>query len=72
LGEPYYTEAMLPKGYMAIIDWFQEVAADDDYANPKFHRYDNDETDTEMEPQEEGVELNLVTRPAEERIEVLN
>lgn len=71
MGEPYYTEAMLPKGYQTIIDWFQEVAADTEYANPEFHRYD-DESDTEMEPQAEGIDLGPVEVPAGERIEELN
>ncbi|TVY76155.1 hypothetical protein LSUE1_G007513, partial [Lachnellula suecica] len=40
LSEPYYSETMLPKGYKVVVDWFQEVAADPDYANPKFERID--------------------------------
>ena len=39
LGELYYSEAMLPKGYKTVIDWFQEVASYPDYANPAFERY---------------------------------
>ena len=31
---------MLPKGYKTVVDWFQEVVADPDYANPKFERVD--------------------------------
>jgi hypothetical protein len=51
---------MLPKGYKTIIDWFQEVATDPDYANPEFQRYDDDDSDVEMEPQEPGIELKRV------------
>jgi hypothetical protein len=48
LSEPYYSETMLPKGYKTLVDWFQEVAADPDYANPKFERIDvGDESDDE-------------------------
>jgi hypothetical protein len=42
LGEPYYIESMLPKGYKVIIDWFQEVAEDPDYANPEMHNETRD------------------------------
>ncbi|KAI0996706.1 hypothetical protein K3495_g11477 [Podosphaera aphanis] len=38
LGEPYYPEDMLSEGYKMIIDWFEEVASDPDYKNPKFIR----------------------------------
>lgn len=35
LGERYYSEVMLPKGYKTILDWFQEVAtAGKGYENP--------------------------------------
>lgn len=36
LNEPHLSELMLPKGYKTIIDWFNEVADDLDYINPKF------------------------------------
>ena len=49
---------MLPKGYKTIIDWFEEVAADPEYENPLFQRYD-DEDEDEEEPQEPGIELEL-------------
>lgn len=48
LGEPYYTENMLPKGYKAVVDWFQEVASDADYANPFIARLDEDGYDDEQ------------------------
>jgi hypothetical protein len=36
LGEPYYSELMLPKGYEIVLDWFQEVVAGgEDYENPE-------------------------------------
>ncbi len=36
LGEPYYSELMLPKGYKVVLDWFQEVSASgEDYKNPE-------------------------------------
>jgi len=43
LGEPYYTETLLPRGYKTVVDWFQEVAEDPEYANPEYERYDEDE-----------------------------
>jgi len=50
LSEPYYSEAMLPKGYRILVDWFQEVAADSNYANPTFERIDvGDESDEDHE-----------------------
>lgn len=50
LSEPYYSETMLPKGYKTLVDWFQEVAVDLDYANPKFERIDvGDKSDDEEE-----------------------
>ncbi|KAM3080836.1 hypothetical protein ACMFMG_004791 [Clarireedia jacksonii] len=51
LGEPFYTECMLPKGYKTVLQWFQEVAEVDDttqsgngggYRNPVFLRQDDD------------------------------
>jgi len=42
LGEPYYTEMLLPRGYKTLIDWFQEVAEDPEYVNPEYVRYDDD------------------------------
>jgi len=58
LGEPYYAESMLPKGYKTIIDWFQEVGLNPEYTNPAFERFDFDEDDEEEEnPLEGGVEL---------------
>lgn len=66
LGESFYTEAMLPKGYKTIIDWFQEVAEDSDYANPEIVRFDHDddhpEGESDMEAQEEGVTLTPVAK----------
>jgi len=50
---------MLPKGYKTIIDWFQELAADPNYANPEFQRYDDEDSDVEEDSQEPGIELNL-------------
>jgi hypothetical protein len=46
---------MLPKGYKTIIDWFEEVAADPEYENPLFQRYD-DEDEEEEEQQEPGID----------------
>ncbi|KAH8803078.1 Arb2 domain-containing protein [Xylogone sp. PMI_703] len=45
LGEPYYSEALLPKGFRTIIDWFQEVAQDPCYTNPNFVILDEDDED---------------------------
>ena len=39
---------MLPKGYKAVVDWFQEVASDADYANPFIARLDEDGYDDEQ------------------------
>jgi hypothetical protein len=59
LGEPYYAESMLPKGYKTILDWFQEVGLDPEYANPTFERYDVGESDEEeQKPLEGGIEMN--------------
>jgi len=59
LGEPYYAESMLPKGYKTIIDWFQEVGLNPEYTNPAFERFDVGEDDEEEEkPLEGGIELN--------------
>jgi hypothetical protein len=60
LGEPYYAEAMLPKGYTTIIDWFQEVGLDPDYANPVLERFDEESDDEDQKPSEGGVELNRI------------
>jgi hypothetical protein len=49
LGEPYYTEAMLPKGYKTLVDWFQEVASDADYANPVLVRFDYEDGNEDKE-----------------------
>ncbi|CZR69870.1 uncharacterized protein PAC_19770 [Phialocephala subalpina] len=49
LGEPYYAETMLIKGYKIVLDWFLEVAADPDYENPKFERLGDDSDDEEVE-----------------------
>jgi hypothetical protein len=64
LGESYFTESMLPKGYKTVIDWFQEVAAGTNYANPEFRRYDSysylsgdTEIETETERKDSGVEF---------------
>ncbi|KAF8860018.1 hypothetical protein BDZ45DRAFT_649433 [Acephala macrosclerotiorum] len=40
LGEPYYAETMLVKGYKTVLDWFLEAASDPNYENPKFERFD--------------------------------
>jgi len=61
LGEPYYSESMLPKGYKTIIDWFQEVGLDPEYANPTFQRYDDDDKDEDEEkPLEGGIEMKRI------------
>jgi hypothetical protein len=61
LGEPYYAESMLPKGYRTIIDWFQEVNLDPDFANPTFQRIEfEEEEDEEEKPMEGGVELSRI------------
>jgi hypothetical protein len=60
LGEPYYSEMMLPKGYKTIVSWFEEVAAEPGYANPEFMRYDEDadeDADHEAIWTEPGIEV---------------
>ncbi|EHK97557.1 hypothetical protein M7I_6710 [Glarea lozoyensis 74030] len=58
LGEPHFSEMMLPKGYKVIIDWFQEVAGDPDYANPEMRNETRDmngnivDSDDEDEPED--------------------
>lgn len=81
LGEPYYSESMLPKGYKTIIDWFQEVGLDPEYANPAFQRFDIDDKDDggeqhpvleggiEMKPVEE-VKHNETSKPVDEKLKV--
>jgi hypothetical protein len=56
LGEPYYNESLLPNGYKTIIDWFQEVGLDPQYANPNFQRIEIDDKDDgeEQQPALEG------------------
>ena len=49
---------MLPRGYRTIIDWFQEVGLDPDYANPALERFDEESDDEDQKPLEGGVELN--------------
>jgi hypothetical protein len=64
LGEPYYNEALLPKGYKTVLDWFQEVALDPEYENPELQRFDVGGEDDESEPEQSwkesggGVKLN--------------
>ena len=61
LGEPYYSEAMLPKGYKTVMDWLQEVASNLHYANPVFERYDDGEdSDEEVEYDAPGIDFNKV------------
>jgi hypothetical protein len=66
LGEPYYAETMLPKGYKTIVDWFQEVGLNPEYANPTFQRIeideddDDDDDDNEQKPFEDCVDLTQV------------
>ncbi len=60
LGEPYYAEAMLPRGYRTIIDWFQEVGLNPDYANPVLERFDEESDDGDQKPLEGGAELNRI------------
>jgi hypothetical protein len=65
LGESYYAETILPKGYKTVIDWFQEVAAHPHYANPNFVRFNDDSE--EEEPQEPGIDLQ--EKPITDRVE---
>ncbi|RKF64584.1 putative arb2 domain-containing protein [Erysiphe neolycopersici] len=53
LGEPFYNENILPVGFKAIIDWFEEVANDSSYVNPKFFR---------LEEKDKGKDTNI-TQP---------
>lgn len=54
---------MLPKGYKIIVDWFKEVAADPNYSNPEFVRYDDGASEAEEE-QEPGIKLDWDSRKA--------
>lgn len=50
LGEPYYAECMLPKGYKTVLNWLQEVAKETIwYRNPEFVRFDGDDDEEEDE-----------------------
>jgi hypothetical protein len=71
LSEPYYSETMLPKGYKTVLNWFQEVAADTDYANPKFERVDiGGESDEErMWGAEDGVALDGANTETSKQLE---
>ncbi|KAF4612813.1 hypothetical protein G7Y89_g15559 [Cudoniella acicularis] len=40
LGEPYYSEMLLVRGYKAVLDWMAEVGYDRGYENPKLERLD--------------------------------
>lgn len=60
LGEPYYTETMLAKGYKTVVGWFQEVAGDPAYVNPVFEEFSQDESEHEEEFDAPGIELNPV------------
>ena len=57
---------MLLKGYKTIIDWFQEVGLDPDYANPTFERFDVEEDEEEEKPLEGGVELKRIEEVEDE------
>lgn len=52
LGEPYYAETMLPKGYKMVLDLFKEVASTPGYKNPRFKRFDLGGSDDEDEDEE--------------------
>lgn len=58
LGEPYYTETMLPNGYKAVVDWFQEVAQDPAYCNPVFERFEESDEDEEFDAP--GIDFNRI------------
>jgi len=60
LGEPYYSETMLPKGYKTVVDWFQNVASDLHYANPVLTRYDVGDSDGDEEYDAPGLDFNKV------------
>lgn len=47
LGEQYYSEMMLVRGYDTVLQWFAEVGNDREYENPVFERYDLSEDDVE-------------------------
>ena len=57
LGEPYYTETMLAKGYKTVIEWLQEVARDPGYFNPVFARLESD-SDEEEEVDAPGIDFS--------------
>ncbi|KAG9242038.1 Arb2 domain-containing protein [Calycina marina] len=68
LGEPYYTECLLPKGYRTIITWFEEVAnGGKTYINPIFVR--NDDNEAEEEVKDWGDERFDYNEPAEMSIQ---
>ncbi|KAI9745257.1 MAG: hypothetical protein M1818_001536 [Claussenomyces sp. TS43310] len=48
LGEPHYTEVMLPKGYRLVLDWFQKVHETANYENEEIIIHDNDDDDDEI------------------------
>ena len=51
---------MLPRGYRTIIDWFQEVGLDPDYANRVLERFDEESDDEDQKPLEGRNELNRI------------
>ena len=57
LGEPYYTESLLPKGYKTVVDWLQGVAIrGEGYENPEFSRLDDEEIEEDIPAWEHGNE----------------
>lgn len=58
LGEPYYAETMLPKGYKLVLDWLQEVASTPRYKNPRFQRFDFGGSSDEDDEDEDEVPWN--------------
>lgn len=73
LGEPYYSETMLPKGHKTVVNWFEEVAAHPGYSNPGFFRYGDDEdsgSEAEYEYEEPGIDFSAKQVIDEEAAEV--
>ncbi|KAG0650407.1 hypothetical protein D0Z07_3475 [Hyphodiscus hymeniophilus] len=63
LGEPYYTETMLPKGYRTVVDWFQVVSKVTEYVNPAF-AFESD-SDEEEEIDTPGINFDRVDQIAD-------
>lgn len=48
LGEPYYSELMLVRGYKDVLEWFQKVHWDAEYENDEIIIFDDGDDEGEV------------------------